>query len=349
MSETGPPVVVVLAGGTPPRLDRIGARTRLRHVTEDGLAEALPTADVLLVWDFLTDALPRVWPRTGGPRWVHTASAGVDRLMFPALIESDALVTNSRGVFEQPIAEYVTGLVLAMAKDFPGTYDLQRSRTWQHRETMRVSGSRAVVVGAGPIGRAITRLLSALGVRAELVGRTARDQDPEFGRVHGFGQLSGLLPDADWVVSAAPLTEQTADMFDAAAFGRMKQGARFINVGRGPLVVEEDLLAALESGRLGGAALDVFRTEPLPPDSPHWEAPGLLVSPHMSADTYGWLEDLAEVFLDNFERWTAGRPLRNTVDKKLGYVPVADGAPGTEKPGTEKPGTEKPGTEKGMP
>jgi phosphoglycerate dehydrogenase-like enzyme len=256
--------------------------------------------------------------------------------MCPELTESDTVLTNARGVFEQPIAEYVTGLVLAMAKDFPGTYDLQRSRTWQHRETMRVSGSRAVVVGAGPIGRAITRLLNALGVRTGLVGRTSRDNDAEFGRVHGFGELPGLLPDADWVVSAAPLTEQTADMFDAVTFGRMKQGARFINVGRGPLVVEDDLLAALTSGRLGGAALDVFRTEPLPPDSAYWDTPGLLVSPHMSADTYGWLDDLAEVFIDNFERWTSGRPLRNTVDKKLGYVPVADGAPQDEKPDTER-------------
>lgn len=347
MSESGRPVVVVLAGGTPPRLDRIGPRAELRHVTEDGLADALPTADVLLVWDFLTDALPRVWPRTGGPRWVHTASAGVDRLMFPALIDSDAQITNSRGVFEQPIAEYVTGLVVAMAKDFHGTYDLQRSRTWQHRETMRVSGSRAVVVGAGPIGRAITRLLSALGVRTALVGRTAHDNDAEFGRVYGFGQLPELLPDADWVVSAAPLTKQTADMFNAVTFGRMKQGARFINVGRGPLVVEEDLLAALDSGRLGGAALDVFRTEPLAPDSPHWGTPGLLVSPHMSADTYGWLDDLAEVFLDNFERWTTGRPLRNTVDKELGYVPVAENTPDSEKLNTDYPDTDHRDIEKG--
>jgi phosphoglycerate dehydrogenase-like enzyme len=323
MSETGPPVIVVLGDETPPLLDRIGQAARLRQVTEEGLREALAEADILLVWDFLTDALPKAWPEDGGPRWVHTASAGVDRLMFPALIDSDATVTNSRGVFERPIAEYVAGLVLAMAKDLPGTYELQRSRTWRHRETERVSGTRAVVVGGGPIGRATARLLSALGLRTALVARTAREADPEFGRVHGFTELPRLLPEADWVVSAAPLTDETADMFDAAAFGRMKRGARFINVGRGPLVVEDDLLAALHEGRLGGAALDVFREEPLRKDSPLWQAPGLLVSPHMSADTHGWLQDLAEVFLSNFDRWVTGRPLLNIVDKKLGYVPVA--------------------------
>jgi phosphoglycerate dehydrogenase-like enzyme len=321
MGRTEPPVVVVLADERPPGLRRLADTARLRQVTEDGLAAALTTADVLLVWDFTTEALPEAWPTEGGPRWVHTASAGVDRLMFPALLRSDALVTNSRGVFEQPIAEYVAGLVLALAKDFPGTYGRQRAHTWEHRVTERVSGTRAVVVGGGPIGRAVARLLSALGTRTALVGRTAR-ADPDFGQVHGFTELPALLPDADWVVSAAPLTAETADMFDAATFRRMKRGARFINVGRGPLVVESDLVAALGDGTLAGAALDVFRQEPLPADSILWDTPGLLVSPHMSADTDGWLQDLAEVFLSNFDRWVAGRPLRNVVDKQLGYVPV---------------------------
>ena len=334
MSGTPLPVVVVLADRTPPLLERISGAARVRQVTEDGLADALTRADALLVWDFLTDALPRCWPRQGGPRWVHTASAGVDRLMFPALRDSDAVVTNSRGVFEQPIAEYVAGLVLAMAKDLPGTLALQRERVWRHRDTERVGGTRALVVGAGPIGRAVARLLAALGIRPTLVARTARDVDAEFGRVHPFTGLPALLPDADWVVCAAPLTEETEGMFDAAAFGRMRPGARFVNIGRGPLVVEEDLLAALRGGRLAGAALDVFHTEPLPASSPLWDALGLLVSPHMSADTYGWHEDLAEVFLDNFERWTAGRPLRNVVDKTLGYVPVDPAAAST--PATEE-------------
>jgi phosphoglycerate dehydrogenase-like enzyme len=322
METTGPPVVAVLAEERPPLLDRLGDRAVVRQVTERELAHALRRADVLLVWDFLTEALPAAWPARGGPRWVHTASAGVDRLLFPALLRSEAVLTNSRGVFEQPIAEYVAGLVLALAKDLPGTLALQRSHTWRHRETERVAGSRALVVGGGPVGRAVARLLGALGLRVRLVGRTAREHDPEVGRVHGFAELPRLLPAADWVVAAAPLTEKTAGMFDAAAFARMRPGARFVNVGRGPLVVEADLVAALAGGSLAGAALDVFGTEPLPAHSPLWEAPGLLVSPHMSGDTHGWHEALAEVFLANFERWSAGRPLLNTVDKELGYVPV---------------------------
>ncbi|MGW0632948.1 D-2-hydroxyacid dehydrogenase [Streptomyces sp. NPDC002758] len=334
MRTTELPLVVVLGDQEPPLLDRVKDRARLRRVGEADLAGALREADALLVWDFLTDALPAAWPEHDGPRWVHTASAGVDRLLFPALLRSGAVITNSRGVFEEPIAEYVAGLVLAMAKDLPGTLDRQRSRTWQHRETERVAGTRAVVVGGGPIGRAVARVLGALGLRVALVSRTARERDAEFGRVYGFGELAGLLPEADWVVGAAPLTGETADMFDAATFARMKRGARFVNVGRGPLVVEHDLVAALRDGTLAGAALDVFRREPLPVDSPLWTAPGLLVSPHMSADTHGWLEDLAELFLANFARWAAGRPLRNVVDTTLGYVPMGE-APG-DTPHTEE-------------
>ncbi|MGW2339726.1 D-2-hydroxyacid dehydrogenase [Streptomyces sp. NPDC001661] len=324
MPKTEKSRVLVLADHRPNGLEEVAADAELVCIPEDRLAAELPAADALLVWEFGTEALPGAWPERGGPRWVHTASAGVDRLMFPALRDSDAILTNSRGVFEQPIAEYVAGQIIALAKDFAGTYDRQRDHVWRHRVTQRVWGTRAVVLGGGPIGRAVVRTLRALGIDTELVGRTRREGDPEVGTVHAFDELDGLLARADWVVCAAPLTEQTQDLFDEATFARMKRGARFVNVGRGPMVVEKDLLAALEEGQLGGAALDVFREEPLPADNPLWDAPNLLVSPHMSADTDTWLDDLAEVFADNFARWRAGRPLRNVVDKELGYVPVAD-------------------------
>ncbi|MFR9723952.1 D-2-hydroxyacid dehydrogenase [Streptomyces sp. MS19] len=311
------PRLVVLDDDPPPRLGRLAGRAEVVSVTDAaGLAAELPRADVLLVWDFLSDAVRDAWPADGPvPRWVHTASAGVDRLLFPGLAGSGAVVTNARGVFDQPIAEYVAGLVLAMAKDLYGSWDLQRERRWRHRETRKVAGSRAVVVGAGPIGRRIGALLGALGVTVELVGRRARPG------VRGADELPTLLGEADWVVCAAPLTDATRGMFDAAAFARMRPGARFINVGRGQHVVEDDLARALAQGRPAGAALDVFAAEPLPPGSPLWSAPGLVVSPHMSGDTVGWRDDLGVQFLDNFDRWEAGEPLRNVVDMRLGYVP----------------------------
>ncbi|NLU66496.1 D-2-hydroxyacid dehydrogenase [Streptomyces sp. HNM0574] len=320
------PTVLVLDDDPLPDLGRLAGRAEVVHTDEKDLAGLLPSADALLVWDFLSDAVREAWPGPGPrPSWVHTPSAGVDRLL-PELSEgpraAETVLTNARGVFDQPIAEYVAGTVLAMAKDFPGTWELQKQRQWRHRETIRVGGTRAVVVGSGPIGRAIGRTLLALGVEVDLVGRRERGGDPEFGLVHAAGALDALLGEADWVVCVAPLTESTRGLFDAAAFARMKPTARFINVGRGQHVVEGDLVEALSQRRIAGAALDVFAEEPLGESHPLWDVPGLLISPHMSGDTIGWRDDLAEQFLDNFDRWTSGEPLLNVVDKRLGYVPT---------------------------
>ncbi|UQA95248.1 D-2-hydroxyacid dehydrogenase [Streptomyces halobius] len=322
MSESTGTTVLVLGSDPPPKLDRLTGRARVIYADDTSLAGLLPSADVLLAWDFTSDAIREAWPERGPrPTWVHTASAGVDRVLCPALIADETLVTNARGVFEQPIAEYVAGLVIAMAKDFYGSWELQRQRRWQHRETLRVAGTRAVVVGSGPIGRAIGGTLQALGSKVDLVGRRGRP-DPDFGLVHASDALNDLLPTADWVVCAAPLTDATRGLFDKTAFDRMKPQARFINIGRGPLVVEADLVAALRGWRIAAAALDVFEQEPLTSDSPLWDVPHLIVSPHMSGDTLGWRDALAEQFQDNFDRWSAGEPLNNLVDKRLGYVPV---------------------------
>ncbi|MEV7424138.1 MULTISPECIES: D-2-hydroxyacid dehydrogenase [unclassified Streptomyces] len=317
------PTLLVLepAGPSPssPRLGRLTGRALVSTTDEAGLAAALPLADVLLVWDFTSDAVRNAWPGEGPrPRWVHTASAGVDRLLCPELVASDTVVTNARGIFEEPIAEYVAGLVLAMAKDLPGTLELQRQRRWRHREGLRVAESRAVVIGAGPIGRAVARTLRTLGVAVAVTGRTARPG------IHGADQLDRLVTRADWVIGAAPLTDATRGMFDARLFGLMQPSARFINVGRGQLVVEEDLIAAVSKRWIAGAALDVFEREPLDARSPLWDVPGLIVSPHMSGDTVGWRDRLGEQFVELYELWAAGKPLSNVVDKKRGYVPMHD-------------------------
>ncbi|MGQ4728122.1 D-2-hydroxyacid dehydrogenase [Streptomyces sp. Ju416(a)] len=333
------PVLLVLDAAPSPRLGRLTGRVDVRYADAATLAERLPAADVLLVWDFTSDAVRDAWPGPGRrPRWVHTASAGVDRLLCPELVASDTVLTNARGIFERPIAEYVAGLVLAMAKDLPGTLACQRERRWHHREGQRVAGSRAVVVGAGPIGREITRLLHGLGVTVALVGRTARRT------IHGAADLDRLAARADWVIAAAPLTEATRGMFDSRFFGLLQPSARFINVGRGASVVQADLVDALHRRWFAGAALDVFDDEPLGPDSPLWDVPGLLVSPHLSGDTVGWRDRLGEQFVALYERWSRGEPLPNVVDKERGYVPSPDlgavdesaeldGSPGTDESG----------------
>ncbi|MGW5333411.1 D-2-hydroxyacid dehydrogenase [Streptomyces bauhiniae] len=310
------PTLLVLDADAPPRLGRLTGRARVLHTGDEGPAALLPEADVLLVWDFRSRAVRDAWPGEGRrPAWVHTASAGVDHLMCPELAASDTVVTNARGVFDQPMAEYVAALVPAVAKDLPRTVGLQRDRRRRHRETRRVAGTRACVVGSGPIGRAIAATLKALGVTPALVGRVPRTG------VHGPADLDRLIARADWVIAAAPLTERTRGMFDAHRFGVMQPSAVFVNVGRGELVDEPALAEALRRRWIAGAALDVFTTEPLPADSPLWELPGLLVSPHMSGDTVGRQDEPGARFVDLFERWVAGRPLVNVVDKKRGYVP----------------------------
>ncbi len=304
----------------PPDMQRIETLAEVRYADAASLPAAMRGAEALLVWDFLSTAVADAWPAADRLRWMHIASAGVDRLLFPELVDSSVVVTNSRGVFDRPIAEYVLGLILAIAKDLGTTLGLQRQRTWRHRETRCVDGEHALVVGTGSIGRATGRLLRAAGMTVTAVGRTARSQDPDFGAVHASEDLDELIPAADYVIVTAPLTDSTRGMLDAHAFGGMKSSAWLVNVGRGAIVVEADLLHALESGQIGGAALDVFDEEPLPPDHPLWALPNVVVSPHMSGDVVGWLRALVALFTENFDRWQAGEPLRNVVDKSAGFV-----------------------------
>lgn len=317
-------VLTVLCGDhRPAGMDAVESAAEVRYVRANELADGLRGADALFVWDFLSTAVRDAWPAADRLQWLHIAAAGVDPVLFPEVRESDVVLTNSRGVFDGAIAEYVLGVVLAFTKDFVRSWELQRESRWQHRETERLAGKRAVVVGTGPIGRAIARQLRAAGLQVAGAGRSARDGDPDFGTVHASGDLPNWVGEFDFVVAVAPLTEQTKGLFDKSVFTAMKPSARMINVGRGELVVTEDLVDALRAGEVAGAALDVFETEPLAQDSPLWTMPNVLVSPHMSGDFIGWRDVLVEVFVDNFQRWTAGESLLNVVDKKLGYVPTS--------------------------
>ncbi len=323
------PVVTVLAsarGPRPPGLEPVARLATIRYaLSAPSLARALTETEVLFIWNFRSASLRDVWPQARRLRWIHVASAGVDAILFPELASSRVILTNARGVFDQAIAEYVLGLVLAFAKGFWETLDLQRRRAWRHRETEHVRGQTALIVGAGGIGRAIGRLARSAGMRVVAVARTARASDPDLGRVVAVGDLGAVLGEADYVIIAAPLTSETRGLFGAAAFARMKRTARLINVGRGAIIDEAALLGALRSKRIAGAALDVFSVEPLPKRHPLWDLPGVLVSPHMSGDFVGWAPALSALFVENFQRWRRGEPLLNVVDKALGYVPGAAG------------------------
>jgi phosphoglycerate dehydrogenase-like enzyme len=288
--------------------------------TIEGLRPALAGADVLCSFSFRAREVRAAWDAAGTVRWIHWCGAGVDSILFPDLVSSPVVLTNARGVFDQAMSEYVLGLILAFAKGLPETLRSQAERRWNYRLTERIAERHALIVGVGSIGRAIARMLKRAGMTVAGVGRTARRGDPEFGEVHAAADLVRLLPDADYVVAVLPLTAETAGMFGDREFPAMKATARFINVGRGASVDEGALARALAQGRIAGAALDVFENEPLPAESPLWSVPRLIVSPHMSGDFLECRQALIDLFVDNLRRYRAGEPLRNVVDKALGYV-----------------------------
>ena len=286
----------------------------------DDLRQALPGSEILLSWNFRAGQLRDAWDLAANLKWIHWCGAGVDAALFPALRDSDVILTNARGVFDQPMAEYVLGLIIAMAKSFPRTFAAKSTRTWAYQMTESIAGRQALVVGVGSIGRRIARMLSAVGMQVAGVGRKPRAKDPDFDRVHGIDELDSALAAADFVINVTPLTEATQGLFSDAQFAAMKTTARFVNVGRGASVDEPALIRALHSAAIAGAALDVFQTEPLPGDSPLWDIENLIISPHMSGDFYEHKRVLVDLFIDNLDRYRAGKPLKNVVDKVAGFV-----------------------------
>lgn len=304
----------------PAGLDEAADVVVLRFAPDpDALRTLMPAADALFVWRAEREHLESVWGAASKLRWIQSASAGVDGLLFPALVESDVVVTNARGVFDEAIAEWAIGAMLAFATGLHRSIVDQGRRHWVHgRTTERLAGARLTVVGPGPIGRETGLRARALGMLVSMVGRTARP-DETFGEVLGPEGLHEAIARADFVLDALPLTERTRSMFDAKAFAAMKPGARFLNVGRGGTVDEPALVDALQRGAIAGAALDVFGTEPLSEDSPLWTLPGVIVSPHISGDVDGWEERVVAVFADNARRWVRGERLVNLVDKVAGH------------------------------
>lgn len=314
--------LVVIVIGDPGPVAWRALRHLAPHVLCVAVGEAGPAvlerADAVFAWDFRSTSLADLWPSLPRVAWVHAASAGVDHLLFPALLERATMVTNSAGVFDRPIAEYVLGLLLMHAKGFRATLEAQAGHRWDYRETRDIAGARLVVVGLGRIGRAVAQLARACGMQVVAVRREAAD-DPDADVVYGTTGLRDAVGDADFVVVTVARTLETRRLIDAGVIAAMRPSAFLVNVSRGDAVDAAALATALRDGRLGGAALDVFDVEPLPPDDPLWTTPNLIVSPHMSGDSTGWDDRVIELFADNARRQLAGVELRNRVDTARGY------------------------------
>ncbi len=262
----------------------------------------------------------------GRLRWAHSGAAGVGGALHPAMRDSGVVLTNSAGIHAEPMADTVLAYVLHFARGLDFAVRAQAERRWDKgpfdaadtplRELEELTLG---IVGLGGIGRAVARRAAALGMRVLATRRREGEGPPGVEVLRGDGALHRLLERSDVLVVTVPETPGTRGMIGAAELDRLPPGAVLVNVARGRVVDEEALVAALRAGRLRGAALDVFAREPLPPGSPLWTLPNVLVTPHVSGTSHRFWRRETDLIVDNVRRYLAGAPLLNTVDKHAGY------------------------------
>jgi D-2-hydroxyacid dehydrogenase (NADP+) len=267
---------------------------------------------------------PPEWiPRAPNLRWLQTWGAGTDWLLkHTHLAEQDFVLTNASGVHAIPISEHILAFLLAFARRLPNAIRAQEKHSWQKTgrdEVFELAGKTMLLVGVGAIGKYTAQLASALGMRVWGVRRNPSQDENCIERMVGPHNWMDLLPEADFVVLTVPLTGETRQMINAESLGRMKPSAYLINIGRGGTVDEPALVEALRSGQIAGAGLDVFASEPLPPNSPLWDMENVIITAHYSGITDVYDQRAMQIFLDNLQRYSSGRPLVNIVDKQLGY------------------------------
>jgi phosphoglycerate dehydrogenase-like enzyme len=296
--------------------------SRLILVNAEGHAdESLDEVEVLLRgWSLGGDPLDRLVGRAPKLRWIHSVSVGVESVLTPCVLLRGLTVTNGRGVFDRPIAEYVLTMMLAICRRLPVLIELQRERTWQPLEARELGKQTIGLIGLGGIGGEVARLVRPFGARVVAVRRHLESAPVEGVEVlGGLEALPALLRVSDLVVLALPLTAETEALINDDALSAAKPGAWLINVARGGLVDERALLRALRSGPIGGAVLDTFRDEPLAQSSPFYQLANCIVTPHTSWSSAEALGRTLDVFCDNLRRYCAGEPLLHLVDATLGY------------------------------
>ncbi len=255
-------------------------------------------------------------------KWVQQWGAGADWLLeHPELAEKDFTLTNVSGIHEIPIGEQIMAYLLMFARGFPQMTRAQLASTWSQKEskTFELAGKTMLLLGTGAIGAYTAKLAEAFGVKVVGVRRNPEKSVEHIGEMVALSDLLAALPDADFVVLTLPLTKDTHHIIGEGELERMKPTAILVNIGRGGLVDESALVRALQEGKIAGAGLDVFETEPLPEDSPLWELENVIITPHMAGDTPHYDGRALDIFLENLRLFAKGEPLTHVVDKQLGY------------------------------
>jgi phosphoglycerate dehydrogenase-like enzyme len=295
----------------------------VHRASYDGVESDLRDAEVLVTFNLR----PEQFAHAVRLRWIHAPAAAVHQLLFPELVQRDVLLTNAREVHGPVVAEHVIALIFALAKRVHQAVRFQQKHVWGQEAMWRerprpreLAGATLGLIGLGCIGRHVAKSGAALGMRVIAVREHPERPKPDgIQEVLASSQLETLLERSDYVVLAAPLTPATRGLINASRLARMKPDACLINVGRGPLVDEPALAAALRQGRIGGAALDVFENEPLPADSPLWDLEDLLITPHTAGMTEKLWERHYALLSENLRRYLAHQPLLAVVDKQKGY------------------------------
>jgi D-2-hydroxyacid dehydrogenase (NADP+) len=311
--------VLVLNKLAPRHLEAISGVSPDIKVTATDLEHAgehIAAADILVAWGF-TDIRP-LYQAAPNLKWVHALSAGVEKLIFPEIQASDTMLTNSRGIHGIPVSEHVFALMLAFSRGLNLLIRRQQQHRWDRVATDEIHEKTIGIVGLGSIGREIAKKAKGLGME---VLATKREKTSEIfvDKLYKPEDIHVMLGEADYVVAALPLTESTAEFFTLKEFQAMKPSAYFINIARGAIVREADLVTALQQGLIKGAGLDVFADEPLPADSPLWDMENVIVTPHMAAISPYYLDRAVKLFTDNLTRYTQGREMFNVIDKQKGY------------------------------
>jgi D-3-phosphoglycerate dehydrogenase len=315
------PRIILCYPAEPRHVDQIAAAAPNFDVIDAGqerIADLLPTADIYcghakvpVPWDDVV--------RQGRLRWIQSSAAGLDHCLVPSVVESEITVTSASGVLADQVADHTMALLAGLLRSLPTFFRAQQKHEFIRRPTRDLHGSRVGIIGLGCNGRRLAEVLSAF--RCSVI---ATDWYPEFkhpnvSELLPANAVDELLPRVDILILAAPLTNVTRRMIDARRLSLLPRGAILVNVARGALVVTDDLVAALESGHLAGAAVDVTDPEPLPRDSRLWDLPNVMITPHVGGQSAKRIDNMTNFFCENLRRYFNDEPLVNLVDKRLGF------------------------------
>ena len=317
-------LLVVIADPTAPYLAHLSRMPEnVQMVVTDDLEQLrtiVPQAEAIL-YASLSPVLGQILPLAERVRWIHVLWTGVDGLLTPEMLEHPSILTNGRGVFSGPLADWVVAAMLFFAFDFGRIIRQQGQRVWKPFISSTLEGRTLGIVGYGSIGSAVAARARPFGMKIAALRRRPElfQGDSLIDQGYGPSQLKELIVASDYFLVVTPLTALTRGMIGEREIALIKPDGVLINIGRGPVIDEAALVRALETHRIRGAALDVFKTEPLPPDHPLWRMPNVLLSPHTADRVDGFLVPPFECFFENLDRFVRGQQLLNVVDKHAGY------------------------------